>query len=65
MKLWYYRIICHDGYTDVMASDRKLGPGCMNGTPEEIPDAKGRLHRVRAVHPASKRNFMAAKRRAS
>jgi hypothetical protein len=62
-KLFYYLVLCVDDFKDYMISDRRLGPGCMQGTPEEIPDSMGGRHRVLSVNPALRCNYDAHQRK--
>jgi len=54
---FYYLILCMDGFRDYLISLTRLGPGCCNGTPREIPDADGGLHQVLGVYPALRQNY--------
>ena len=45
-KRFYYLINCDHGFNDLMISDRRLHPGMVRA----LPDANGRMHRVRTVH---------------
>ena len=63
MGAFYYLILCVDGFKDYMISLTRLGPGCMQGTPQEIPDSMGYMHRVLSVNPALRQNYDAHQNR--
>ena len=58
-KFFYYLIVCADGFKDYMISLTRIGPGCMQGSPREIPDSMGYMHRVLSVNPAHRQNYEA------
>lgn len=62
-KFFYYLILCEDGFKDYMISLTRLGAGCMRGTPREIPDSMGYMHRVMHVNPALRQNYDAHQER--
>lgn len=63
-RRYYYLIKCDHGFRDVLVSDRRLNPK-MN--PNELitalPDADGRMHRVRKVCLIGYRDFKNLQRR--
>lgn len=61
---YYYLIKCDHGFRDVLVSARRLNPEeYPNELITALPDANGRMHRVRSVHLIGYRDFRDLQRR--
>ncbi len=61
---FYYLFQCDHGFRDVLAADRRLNPDRHpNERVAALPDASGRMHRVRSVRLIGYREYRDMQRR--